>query len=272
MLKYKIICYNANWEYKKDITNIVRNVIDFWETINTWQWELILRLNESFITDFYNTGDIIEIFVYSDKFKEWIPRYSWAISWIRRNLTSSWEWIELKIYWIFDFLNDINITKTYTWPLNELIDELIIDSWVSNNITSKPTKILWSTKLKNLITNTSNVSYSASNDDLFTVLKKIFELAQVSFYINQKWEITEESSTKLLIASNKSWVQIQIDEHLQTTIIIKNNLIKDYSPNKPIKILNIDPRYNLDWEIIQGIDYNEINTTLLLWKALRFGV
>lgn len=272
MLKYRIVCYNKDWWFKKNLVDLVENVIDFWETINTWQWEIILRLNQSFTTDFYLKDDIIEITVYSDNFKSWIPRYTGTISWLRRNLTSDWEWIELKIFWIFDFLNDINVTKTYSWALNTLIDEIITDAWISNNITSKPTKILGSTKLKNLITNTTNVSYNASDDDLFTVLKKLFELAAVNFYINQKWEIVWESSTKLLISSSQKWVQIKIDENLQTEIIVKNNLIKDYSPNKPIKLLNIDSNYNLDWQVIQGIDYNEIQTRLLLWKALRFWI
>ncbi len=272
MLQYKITLYDSNGNFKKNLVNILQNVVDFWETINTWQWECFLRLEEDFATTFYTKWDIVEISIYSEKYPNWLPRYTWLVRWLRRYMNSNWQYIELKIAWIFDFLNDINVTKTYSWPLNEVIDEIIVDMW-SENLITNATKILWGIKLKNLVSDTTSVNYTASDENLISILINIFESINKTFFINMKWEIIEEQSEKILIPAWRKWIELEIDEDWEINVVLDNSVfLNNYQVNYPIKILNIESNLNLDWQIIQQIDFNDFKTTLRLWQALIFKI
>lgn len=270
MLQYKITLYDSNWNFKKNLIDILQNVVDFGETINTWQWECILRITDDFATQFYNAWDIVEIMIYSEEFTTWLPRYTGILKGLRRNMTSAWQWVELKFAWIFDFLNDIKVTKTYSWALNTVINQIITDSWTQNNIT-KPTKVLGGSKLKNLVINTTSISYSASDESLFSILVKVCELAWVNFYITQQGNIIQEQTQKILIPAWRKWIELEIDEDWEINVIVDNaKFLKDFKVNYPIKILNIESNLNLDWQIIQQIAFNDFKTTLRLWNALIF--
>ena len=223
MLQYKITLYDSNWNFRKNLIDILQNVVDFGETINTWQWECILRITDDFATQFYNVWDIVEILIYSEEFTTWLPRYTWSLRWLRRNMTSDWQWVELKFAWIFDFLNDIKVTKTYSWPLNTIINQILTDSWTQNNIT-KPTKVLGSSKLKNLVSDTTSVSYAASDESLFSILVKVFELANKKFYITQEWNIIWEQTQKILVPAGKKWIELEIDEDWEINVVVLSRL------------------------------------------------
>lgn len=270
MIEYKATIYNENWWFKANIKDLIENVLDFSESINTWQWELVIKIRESFNSTRFAKWDLVAISLYSDNFKNWLPRYSWILRWVRRVMNNTWQFLELKFYWIFDFLNDIEVSKTYSWPLNEVIDEILTDAWTNNDI-SEAKSFLGAKKLKNLVSDTTSVNYEASEEDLLQVLISIFESIEKKFFINMKWEIIEESSEVILIPAWRKWVQIEIDEDWETDIIVNNfEYLKNYSVNSPIKILNIEKDFNLNWEVIQEISFNDFETTLRLWQVLRF--
>jgi len=265
----KITVYDSTWLPKIVIgEELIWSDIAFSETINTWQWQISLKIKDSFDSSFYTKWDIVELIVFNDTYKNWLHRYSWQVSWLKRQLASDWEFIELVINGIFYFLNDLSITKTYSWSLIDVIDEFIVDIWVNNNL-SNETDILWLTLLKNWIISINTVNVDV-DWNMLSALVDIFENAWIDFFIKSDWSIIETAWDDLIITARSEWVEIYIDESLETEIIISNQLLQDFYPTKTIVLQNVPDSVNLEWEVIKWITYNDTNTTLLLWTLLRF--
>jgi len=125
ILWYNIKFYNKNNQFIKTITeSSLLNKINFWETINNWQWILDIYLKQNF---FYKEEDIFSVKVFflinidNDMIEEHI--YTWILDEIYVERSSKIVKVRYSFLWLYKFYIDIENFKIETDWTNYFLEK-----------------------------------------------------------------------------------------------------------------------------------------------------
>jgi len=187
--EYQIKVYTKANVYIETIEpiDIISN-ISFSNNINSWQWNITLKINKSFNTTTYTQWNIVKISLFNTTFPTWKQVYLWFINEIKRIQTVTSQYIELWCVWIFWLLN--NIIFDNGWKAFTINDEpadtikLIID-YFNTQYTGWILSYSW----WNISNYWSNVNISFNYDNCFEAIKKVVWATNFRWYINEDWQV-----------------------------------------------------------------------------------
>ncbi len=238
------------------------NDLNFSEDLNSWQGGFDIDLMVDFTNTDYKVWDLFEYSIYDENYKNWLLKYSWVITKIKRNYHDNEQWITLECESITNLLVKREVDKTYSWTYKSIVDDIIADL-DSNNCNMD---FVWINYFKNLIQDDSLAPNLEINWNLLQALQKLFK--NKTFFINQFWEIKDTFTKKHLL---KFWRDIfSNDTEEDETWIINADLeiksIQDINAWDLIKIVNTDTFLNLDWEQITKLDFTLNKKNILIWE------
>lgn len=152
--------YDKNFVFEKVVPmTIITNEISFSETINEWQWELVLNLNLPLATDYLDNVKYVKIFVSDNVSLDNCLLYSWYLSKFTRQFSNDSENIQATFLSLFSLFNEVYFKNgsdetefTLTWTrasiLKQIVDfvddiyswiftytnESIVDDWITINV------------------------------------------------------------------------------------------------------------------------------------------
>lgn len=267
-MEIKIYCYDSNWLEKGIIQNI-KNIenLQFNETINGWQWNFDIQLNERHDNFFYTVWDFIEYVIFDEKYKNWIHKYSWVIKWIEREIWIT-ESITLKVEGLISLLSDYDIARSYSWTLSSVIDSFISDFHSFKNI-SNNMLYLGNSILKNWVASTTSVSISTSWSFLNAIQNIFWDTRE--FFIDKTWTIRliSEITTNQIFTVWQNTNQINIDMDWKINLDL---LDFDYSAEvwQNIILQNINSNLNLSWKKINEIAFSLEKLKINAWIIINY--
>lgn len=272
-MKVEILYYSSDWTPKWKIENIKNlDKIQYNEIINWGQSWFDLELWVKFDDLSYSYWDLVEYVIYNDDYKKWIHKFTWTITWIKRNINiKNWEYVKLEIKWLVSLLSDDNysISKTYSWTLTAVIDEFIFDFHSQYNI-SNEMLYLWTQIFKNSISSTASINV-AVDWNFFKALEKIF-WENREFFINKLWEIilTSEVTETKIFTMNTDIYEAEIDEEWSIDLYI--SWYKDFNLEvwQNIILQNIKSQLNLEWKKITELVFSLDKILINAWKILNY--
>ena len=297
-MEIKIYCYDSNWLEKGIIQNI-KNIenLQFNETINGWQWNFDIELNEKHDNFFYTVWDFIEYVIFDEKYKNWIHKYTWVIKWIEREIWIT-ESITLKIEGLISLLSDYDFARSYSWTLTSVIDSFISDfhsfknfdnvlstwddypsttwdwmgtlTWDDLNWWTNSWMIyLWNNILKNWVASTENINITTSWSFLNAIQNIFWDTRD--FFIDKTWTIKliSEITTNQIFTVWKNTNQINIDMDWKINLDL---LDFDYSAEvwQNIILQNINSNLNLSWKKINEIAFSLEKLKINAWKIINY--
>jgi len=181
---YNIKIYNLDWTYKFTLnTKAIKNDIAFSASINSWQWQLSLKLDKAFIdTSLVNT-DIIKVY------NKTTLIYTGIVQAIIRVVNSDFEEISLPILWIWTITSYIlyrdtwsaTFTKTQdpSQTIKDIIDYLntIYMAWFFS-YDSNSIEMYW-----------TSVAIDFDNVSCFKALQQCIKITDFKLFINNDWKV-----------------------------------------------------------------------------------
>lgn len=222
MFNYKV--YDISWAYKFTINiDTIKNLIKFTGNINSWQWQCTLRLDYKFDnTQIVNT-DVIKIF------KSDVLIYTWIVQDIFRNITNSYEEIELPLLWLGTlgtyilyrdgWSGEFNKTQDPADTIKEIIDYInatYTGVWLNYDITS--IEDYW-----------SSVSLDFDYDNCFEALQKCIEITDFWFFIDKDWKVYFQSKPSTATHTLTVWKDIESITYEEDSENLVNKLRLVYS-------------------------------------------
>lgn len=125
--------YDKNFAFVKVVPmSIITNEISFSETINQWQWQLVLNLNLPLATDYLDNVKYVKVFVNDTDWLENFLIYTWYLSKFTRQFSNDAENIQATFLSIFSLFNEVYFKDwngdtefTLTWTRAELLKQII---------------------------------------------------------------------------------------------------------------------------------------------------
>jgi len=226
---------------------------------------LNLILNEAFDDTSYTKWDFIELILFNEKYKSWKLKYTWYIYWISRKFNIvDWQEIELKVNWIISLLSEYSISKTYSWTLNSVVNQFIIDfHWQKN--TANALDYFWTNILKNwLISPTWSVNVTV-NWTFLDALNSIFTWKD--YFLSKDWSIinTDWITQEQIYTVNTNISNISIDTDNEIDLSLSGVDI-DVEVWHKIYIQNINSSLNLEWLRIKELAFWLEQVDVSLWQ------
>jgi len=187
--RYQIKTYLLDWTYQNTISpSIIMSDISFSKNINGWTTDLNIDLDFNFENTDFTNSEIIKLYVFDDNDKSWKLIYTGVINWVLRNMNTNWQSITLVCLWISSLLNQIiydSAWKVFTKtddPAN--IIKSIIDYINTIYTWWRFTYGWWQ-----IDTYGSTIEIDFDYTDCFNAIKKIKDVTDFYFYIDQNWEV-----------------------------------------------------------------------------------
>lgn len=157
--EFTVKFYDKNFNFVKVVPmSIITNEISFSETINQWQWQLVLNLNLPLATDYLDNVKYVKVFVNDNSWLNDYLIYTWYLSKFTRQFSNDAENIQATFLSIYALFNEVyfkvnNETEfTLNWIraviLKQIVDyveefypwifsytsESIQDDWISIDV------------------------------------------------------------------------------------------------------------------------------------------
>ena len=259
-IKIKIY-WNTNFEIPNETIDNADN-LNFSEDINSWQSWIDIDLMVEFTNTDYEVWNLVEYVIYDEQNKNWLLKFAWVITKIKRSYKDNEQWITLECESITNLLVQKEVDKTYTWTYKSIVDDIIAD--LDSNDCSMD--FVWSNYFNNLIQNNSVAPNLIINWSLLQALQKLFE--DKTFFVNQFWEIKDTFTKKHLL---KFWIDIfsnntEEDENWIVNANLEIKSIQNINAWDLIKIVNTNSFLNLDWQQITKLDFTLNKKNILIWE------
>jgi len=293
---YNIKIYSLDLVYKFTLNpKAVKNDIQFTASLNSWQWQVLLNLDKSFVYSEISNTDIV--FIYQNT----TLIYQWIIQDVKRIINNNFEEIILPILWIWTLTSYILYRDSWndTFTKNQDPSQTIKD--IIDYINSIYAASFFSYDVSSIETYWTTVSIDFEKESCFSALQKCIEVTNFNLFINNDWKvyfklkptiathrltvtkdveqiIVEEDSEKLvnkLVLTHKDWTDIHEDATSQTTYWLKelaisktdldqawadefwSNYINTYK--NPISKTTIILNKNFDFNKIKVLDTIRVN-------------
>lgn len=186
--EYQIKVYSKSNAYLSTINQIdIISNISFQNNINSWQWNITIKINKPFDNATYTQWNIIRITLFDDDYPTGKQVYFWFINSINRTQTITSQYIELSCVGIFWLLNDIlfdNSWKVFTInddPAN--IIKLVIDYFNSQYSWSLISYSWW--HISNFW---SSINLSFSYTTCFSAIQNVVNATNFRWNIDEDWQ------------------------------------------------------------------------------------
>lgn len=186
--EYIVKTYDTNFDFVKIIpTSIITNDISYSESINAWQWELVLNLNLPIDTDFFENIKYVRVYCSDNRTLNNELLYTWYLSKYSRLFSNNKENVQATFLSIYSLMNDIVFQKNWT-------DEFTLE-WVEPSSIIKQIIDYFNTQYSWIITYTEDsiVSYSwvvnveCKNNKCSEVISNILDWLNYYFYCWADW-------------------------------------------------------------------------------------
>jgi len=171
-ISYKITLFDWNLNLKWNLN--LREFSSIWSFSaqeNWWLWDLQLEVKKTIWEDRLNYWDIIEI----KKNKQVI--YTWTILNVARVIDEKWEYLKIKLVWLFWLLKTCLVTKDYNDTASNIIKDLIDlfnqEYWTNIFLYSSST----------IEDTTTNINISFSKKDYLYCINEIVKTSWLKLYI-----------------------------------------------------------------------------------------
>lgn len=186
--EYIVKTYDKNNNFVKIIPmSIITNDISYTESINAWQWQLVLNLNLPIDTDFFDNIKYVRVYCSDNRTLNDELLYAWYLSQYSRLFSNNKENVSATFLSIYSLLSDVVFQNNWT-------DEFTLE-WVEPSAVIKQVIDYFNTQYSWLITYTeySIVEYSwvvnveCKNNKCNEVISNILEWLNYYFYCWADW-------------------------------------------------------------------------------------
>lgn len=271
-MKIKVVAYDSTWAIKWRVQNIKNiNKLEFSETANWWQWNFNIELWVKFDDFTYEEWDYIEYSVYSEKYKEWLHKYTWIVKWVERTFDiGKWESVKLLVEWLITLLSDFEMSFSYNWMLKDALDNFVNRLNTQYSITNSM-QYLGNIIFKNWVTSEENINVSISSKKAFDVLKEIF-WENRSFYLDKTWTIklVNDNQRQRIVRLNHNISKISINKSWQINIDLSWYEELDLTVWDIIYVQNINRALDLNWRRVQELAFWIDKIWINIWKIENY--
>jgi hypothetical protein len=210
---------------------------------------------------------LVEYSIYNEDYKNWLLKYSWVITKIKRSYEGKKQWITLETESVTYLLSQKQINKNYTWTYQSIVDDIINDLW--DNTCNM--NFLWNQIFKNEVQNIATTSITI-NGNLLEALQKLFE--NKTFFINQYGEIKDTFAKKHKIKFGRDIFSNSTEENSTwiTNVELEVKTSHDINVWDYIKIINTDTFLNLDNKQITKLDFALHRKKIIIWEISEIKV
>ena len=128
--EYIVKTYDKNFNFLKIIpTSIITNDINYTESINAWQWQLVLNLNLPIDTDFFDDIKYVRVYCSDNRNLNDELLYTWYLSQYSRLFSNNKENVNATFLSIYALMSEIVFQKNWT-------DEFTLE-WVKPSVVIK---------------------------------------------------------------------------------------------------------------------------------------
>lgn len=187
--EYLVKAYDKNMTFVKVIpASIITNDIQYTESINSWQWQLILNLNLPIDTDYLEDVKYIKIFVNSNNWLDNNLLYSWYLSKYSRLFSNNKENVQATFLPLFSLLSEVYY-KDSEWN-----DEFTIE-WIEPATFIKDVIDYFNQTYSWIITYTqdsivnywSNINVKCRNNKCSDLLQRVIDWLEYYLYVWADW-------------------------------------------------------------------------------------
>jgi len=218
---YQIKVYSLDWTYQKTISpSIIMSDISFSKNINGWTTDINIELDLKFGNSDFSNGQVVKISVFDDNNKSWKLIYTGVINGVVRNANTNSETITLVCLWISSLLSQIIYDNA--WRVFTKIDDPA--NIIKNIIDYINTIYTWwrfTYGWWKIDTYGSTIEIDFNYTDCFSAIKKVKDVTDFYFYIDQSWEIyfkAKPTTATHSLTNKKNVENIDMKEDIESLV------------------------------------------------------
>lgn len=197
--EYLVKAYDKNMTFVKVIpASIITNDIQYTESINSWQWQLVLNLNLPIDTDYLDDVKYIKVFVNSNNWLDNALLYSWYLSKYSRLFSNNKENVQATFLPLFSLLSEVYF-KDSEWNDEFTIDSIEPATFIKQVIDFFNQTYSWIiTYTQDSIVNYwSNINVQWRNNKCSELLQRVVDWLEYFLYVWADWivQFKPKSST-----------------------------------------------------------------------------
>ena len=187
--EYLVKAYDNNFAFVKVIPmSIITSDINYSESINSWQWQLVLNLNLPIDTDYLEDVKYIKVFVNSNNWLEDELLYTWYLSKYSRLFSNNKENVQATFLSLFSLLSDVYY-KNSQWEDEFTIEWIEPATVVKNIIDYFNVQCPWilSYTEDSIVNYWNNINVECKNSKCSDLLMNIVDWLTYHIYVWADW-------------------------------------------------------------------------------------
>ena len=183
--EYLVKAYDKSFTFLKVIpASIITNDITFSETINGWQWELVLNLNLPIDTDYLDDIKYIRVYVNSNNWLSDKLLYTWYLSKYSRLFSNNKENVQATFLSLFSLLSEVYY-KDSNWDTAFTIENTDIAQVIRDVIDYFWTIYPWLLSYTNesIIDYWSNINIDVFNQKCSEIIKNLLKWTDYYLFV-----------------------------------------------------------------------------------------